>query len=81
MAVLGSVAEMILQLLVVIMRQHLPRLLESLVDGSYGVSFDQVVNMGDANSTDLSANLSHSFVSSSLTSAYSEAEELLIVEQ
>ena len=72
MAVLGSVAEMNSTITGGDYDTAFTNAAESLVDGSYGVTFDQVVNMGDANSTDLSANL-NTLVSSSLTSAYSEA--------
>ena len=72
MAVLGSVAEMNSTITGGDYDTAFTNAAESLVDGSYGVTFNQVVNMGDADSTDLSANL-NTLVSSSLTSAYSEA--------
>ena len=67
MAVLGSVAEMNSTITGGDYDTAFTNAAESLKDGSYGVT-NQVVNMGDADSTDLSANL-NTLVSSSLTSA------------
>ena len=72
MAVLGSVAEMSSTITGGDYESAFAEAAESLVDGSYGVSFDEVVNMGDADVSDLSTNLG-TLVTGSLNAAYSEA--------